>query len=189
MAASDLIQLAEFKTWANIQSTNDDTLLSTLITQVSQEINSYLNRTLYQTTYTLVCDGKGQQRLTLPNWPVTAISAVVISGVTIPQSPDGIQSGWVMDPNGAQRLTLIGYTFTPGLSNVSITYTAGYTAFPADLVMAAKIVVTLRYRAKTVAGKDSATGPAGQSASYANKAEFPPEVVGVLNSYRRVSAW
>lgn len=188
MAASDLVQLAEVKSWLGIISSADDALLQTLITQISAWADGYTNRTLYSTTYTIECDGRGEQRKILPNWPVTAVSSVVISGVNIPVSPDAIQPGYIFN-TVMPRVTLVGYTFTKGLGNVFINYTAGFSVFPQQLVLAAKQLVAARYRGRTSVGKISASGPAGQSASYFTKDEATPEILRILDSYRRVTPW
>jgi len=188
MAASDLVQLTEVKSWMGINTANDDGLLQTLITQISDWANGYTNRTLYTSSYNLVCDGRGETRKILPNWPITAISSMVISGVTIPASPDGIQSGYVFD-SSLPRVTLIGYTFTQGQSNVQINYTAGYSTFPNQLVLAAKQLVAARYRSRSWSGKTSSTGPQGQSGSFFVSDEATPEVLRILDSFRRVTPW
>ena len=188
MAASDLVQLAEVKAWLNITTANDDIQLQTLITQISAWADGYANRTLYTNSYVLTCDGRGETRKVLPNWPVTAISSLVISGVTIPPSPDGLQPGFVFDTT-QPRVTLIGYTFTRGQSNVVITYTAGFTTFPQQLVLAAKQLIAARYKGRSWTGKTSAGGLNGQSAAYFIKDEATPEILRILDSYRRVTPW
>lgn len=188
MAASDLVSLAEVKTWLGITTTSDDVLLTSLITQISSWADGYTNRTLYSTTYNLVVDGRGESRKVVPNWPITAINSLTIDGVAIPASSDGIKPGYVFDVE-QPKITLIGYRFTRGLSNVVINYTAGYTTFPQNLVLAAKQLIANRYRGRSWAGKVSASGLAGQSSNYFTKDEATPEVLRILDSYRRITPW
>ena len=188
MAASDLVQLSEVKSWLGITSSTDDALLQTLITQISAWADGYTNRTLYTNTYSLVCDGRGETRKIVPDWQITAVASVTVNGVSVPASPDGIQNGYVFDTT-LPRITLKGYTFSCGQSNVIINYTAGFTVFPQQLVLAAKQLVAARYRGRSTVGKLSASGPAGQSASYFTKDEATPEILRILDSYRRVTPW
>ena len=188
MAASDLVSLGEVKSWLNITTTNDDAMLSTLITQISGWADGYANRTLYTNTYTLVCDGRGETRKIVPNWPITSVSSVTIDGMVIPASTDGLIPGYVFDTT-LPRITLIGYRFNCGQSNVVINYTAGYSTFPNQLILAAKQLVGARYRSRSWQGKTSATGPAGQSANYYITDEATPEVLRILDSFRRVTPW
>ena len=84
MAASDLVQLAEVKSWLNIPAgvTTDDSLLSGLITQISEWVDNYIGRNLYATPYTEVRDGLGGSRIHFRQWPVTAVSSVTVDGVS-----------------------------------------------------------------------------------------------------------
>ena len=188
MAASDLVQLSEVKSWLGITTTNDDALLSLLITQISAWADGYTNRTLYTGTYTTECDGKGERRKIVPNWPITGVSSVVIDGVSIPASPDGIRPGFTFN-TVLPRITLVGYNFNVGMGNVFITYTAGFAVFPQNLVLAAKQLIAARYRGRAWTGKASAGGMAGQSATYFTHDEATPEVLRILDSYRRVTPW
>lgn len=188
MAASDLIQLAEVKSWLNITTVTEDSLLQSLITQISDWANGYTNRILYNNSYTLVCDGRNETRKIVPNWPITAITGITVNGTAVPASPDGIQAGYVFDAV-LPRITLIGYRFSPGQSNVTINYTAGYTTFPNQLILAAKQLCAARYRGKLWAGKTSASGPQGQSGTYFVSDEATPEVLRILDSFRRVTPW
>ena len=188
MAASDIVTLAEVKSWMNVTSSTDDVLIQTLITQISAWADGYANRTLYNNSYSLVCDGRGETRKIVPNWPITAIASITIGGNVIPPSPDGIQAGFVFDAS-LPRITLIGYTFSVGQSNVFINYSAGFTVFPQQLVLAAKQLIAVRYKGRSSVGKTSAGGLQGQSASYFTKDEATPEILRILDSYRRVTPW
>ena len=185
----DLVSLAELKVWLNVQTTTDDAMLQTLIDQASQWVNNYTNRILYTGSYSVTLDGKGEVRKYLQNWPITAVASLTIDGTTIPASPDGIQSGYVFDKVNPVISLIGGYMFNPGTSNVLLTYTAGYATFPPEIVLAAKQLITAWYRGRSWAGKNSSGGLQGQSASYFNKAEAPPEVLRCLDSYRRIFPW
>jgi hypothetical protein len=72
---------------------------------------------------------------------------------------------------------------------VVINYTAGFTVFPQNLVLAAKQLIAARYRGRSSVGKVSAGGLQGQSATYFTKDEATPEILRILDSFRRVTPW
>lgn len=141
MAASDLAALPDVKLWIAGSSgigASDDTLLSRLITDVSGAIYAYLSRsTLLPRTVSERYDGNGKDRLYLRNYPVTAISSLVVGDTAIAAGPApgaGVawQAGYLLEPwDGAppglpQALDLRGHRFHRGRQNVLIAYVTGY---------------------------------------------------------------
>jgi hypothetical protein len=156
MAANDLCQLADAKTWLGRTDDNSDMLLSGLITRASRQILSWLQRgIILPRTVSELRDGTGTQSLTLKAWPVISIISLVIDNQTIPPSPamtgtatpvsgtapifGGARGpGWMLEtwdgtpPGRPQTLSLSGYSFGlafPGarnFQNVQIVYQAGY---------------------------------------------------------------
>lgn len=188
MAASDLVQLAEVKTWLNIPSgiTTDDTLLSSLISQMSEWVDNYCGRNLFSTTYQEIRDGLGGVRIHFRQWPVTAVASLYVDGVSIPAS-----TGYLTGPPTPgfiftdKFLTLVGgYSFGRGKANVVVNFTAGYSIIPNELVWAAKQLIALRYRNRNFVGKTS-QNLGGQSSNYFTSDEATPDVLRVLDSYRR----
>ena len=143
--------LNNVKTWLNISTMTDDDLLSNMIIAFTDAIMSYCERaTFAATAYQEMRDGVGNQRMTLRNWPVIAVSAVQVfggqgfGGNQFGQSglPNGVQNipassgfgnqGFTLEPwdgSGAgspQRVILSGYNYPRGTGNVQITYRAGY---------------------------------------------------------------
>jgi hypothetical protein len=141
MAASDLAILSDVKTWLAGSSglgSSDDALLARLITDVSGAIYAYLCRsTLLPRVVNERYDGNGKERLYLRNYPVTAISSLVIGQTAITAAPTpgvGVswQAGYLLDPwdgtppGWPQALDLRGHHFHPGRQNVLVSYAAGY---------------------------------------------------------------
>ena len=134
----DLVSLADLKSWLDVAGTDDDMLLSGLITQISRAILNIIDRpSILPSAYTEVCDGGYNISIMLRQWPVIGISSCTIDGVVIPPSPPLIagtnaQMGYVLDPANVappgtmQRISLRSYLFTCGIQNVTITYSAGY---------------------------------------------------------------
>jgi hypothetical protein len=134
----DLTTLTNVKAWLGVTQTNTDAVLQRLISQCSRMILNYLQRpSLISQTYTDVTDGAGGSHEFLDNWPVTAVSQVVVDGQVIPESVMQIGqnsqvAGWRFEawdgfgPGSQQPVELIGHKFRCGRLNVSIAYTAGY---------------------------------------------------------------
>ncbi|WP_244427193.1 phage head-tail connector protein [Methyloferula stellata] len=139
MASSfDLVTLADLKTWLGVEGTQDDDLLSLLVSQVSRAILTFLDRpSILPTTYTDIIDGGNDTSVMLRYWPVNAIASCVVDGVAMPAAPPLVsgapaQRGYILDsvdatpPGRMQRLSLRYGLFNQGLQNVIISYFAGY---------------------------------------------------------------
>ena len=143
--------LTNLKTWLNVTTDTDDALLNSMIVAFTDAIMSYLERPTFAATQNAEqYDGVGNQKITLRNWPVIAVSTVKVFGglgfggsmfgqsglpngvVSIPASNGFGNSGFALesyDGTGAgrpQRVILTGYNYPRGNGNVQITYTAGY---------------------------------------------------------------
>ncbi len=123
--APNLTSLARARAWAGVTSTNDDALITSLIVEVSRFIHNYLGRpSITSREYTEVADGQDNVAMLLRHWPVTKVSQLKVDGATV--------ASYVLEPwDGApagfqQKLSLRGYVFNRGSSNISITYDAGY---------------------------------------------------------------
>ncbi len=134
----DLASLSDLKTWLDIAGSDDDLLLSQLITQISRAILNILDRpTILPTSYAETYDGGEESSLVLRHWPVNAVLSCSVNGVAIPSAPPLVagapfEVGFVLDggeaapPGRMQRLSLRGRRFARGLQNVAISYAAGY---------------------------------------------------------------
>ncbi len=139
MASSyDLAGLSDVKTWLDIAGSDDDILLSQLITQISRAILNILDRpSILPTTYVETYDGGNESSIVLSHWPVNAVLSCSVNGVAILSAPPLVagapfEVGYVLDggeaapPGRVQRLSLRGRRFARGLQNVAISYSAGY---------------------------------------------------------------
>jgi hypothetical protein len=134
----DLAALVDLKSWLDVQSDDDDTILSALITQISRTMLTYLDRaTILPAVHTETRDGGNETALVLRQWPVTKILSLNINGTDVapasPLVPGGARtSGYVLEPAShappgrMQTLALRGKSFAAGVQNISIAYQAGY---------------------------------------------------------------
>jgi hypothetical protein len=139
MTTGDLVALGAVKNWLGVVTNDDDALLGALITQISRGIYNYINRSfVLPTNVTEAYDGTGRDQLLLRNWPVGAISSLVVDGKAIPPAPLMVAGvyptpGYVLEqsddapPGAMQQLFLRGpHVFRKGRQNVVVSYRAGY---------------------------------------------------------------
>ncbi len=109
-----------------------DSLMQRLISSVSAFVQQWLNRTIRNLPYVETRDGQGngQAQIMLRNFPVTSVDQVSINGVAIPPRPaysavtvGSYLGGYTFTDT---MLQLTGWCFIRGLSNVNISYAAGF---------------------------------------------------------------
>ena len=128
-----LTTLNNVKAWLNLSSITDNALLTRLINQVSGATLNYIGRpSITRQTYTELRDGVGNYRLVLRNWPVVSITSLTVGSQMIPAATTMSSSGYTLatwDGTSAglpQEITLRGYQFHRGRTNIEIVYIAGY---------------------------------------------------------------
>lgn len=159
----------------------DDTLLMRLIDAVSGCVLSYLSRDLLSADRTWTGSGSGSARLMLPEYPVSAVSAVAVDGIAVPASPDSRTPGYQFDEWGLWR---IGGIWPRGVRNVSVSYTAGLSSTPPEIEQAVIETVALRYRERDRVGYVSKS-LAGETTAF-TITDFPKDVLTLLRQYRKV---
>jgi Phage gp6-like head-tail connector protein len=145
-----LTDLGTVKAWLTISSDTDDTVLTTLIGQVSQMILAYLQRpSIFRHQYTEQFAGTGSRQKMLRNFPVIDISSLTVGTAGIPGG-DGLKSGyWVAPeddgpPGRPQVINLIGYCFERGCTG-KVIYTAGYCVVDEPHAAGAQVQVLAPY--------------------------------------------
>jgi uncharacterized phiE125 gp8 family phage protein len=179
--ATPLTTLANVKDWLQITSTASDALLTRMITAFSDAVANYINRDLGSQTYALTRDGNGGTTLMFVNYPVTAVTGLVIDGVTIPARAAFGSNGYVFTTT---RITLVGYKFTQGSQNVQLSTVAGYVTIPTELEQAVIEWIADRYASRdriSIMSKSLS----GETISYAQN-DIPDPVVAILSPYRKV---
>lgn len=159
-------------------------------------------------SFTDTLDGSGSDKMVMKDWPITAVASVLVFGVGVPQSPDGIQAGFVFDersiillPNTSIGAPLSYYNYTFGRfprarQCVVINYTAGYTSStspptdasyngaPTDLGAAVTFLVAQEYRRRRSIDQKTKTASMGEVVSFRDW-EWPPWIDRTFESYRR----
>ncbi len=178
---TQLTTLNNVKEWVGSQTSDDDALLTRLISAASAWIENYLNRTLGLTTYQRNFDGAGGYRMMLPEYPVTQVISVSVDGVGIMPAADQRNLGYVFDSNS---VSLRGYLFMRGVGNVQVSWIAGYNPIPDDIEQAAIHLVAARYREKDRIGETSKVIQ-GMQVNFSIR-DMPPDVASIFRSYRKV---
>jgi gp6-like head-tail connector protein len=201
---SDLTTLADVKAWLQTGQSafpaTDDALLMRLISAASQFIQTWLNRQIASQDWIEIRDGLGntlgpsETRYPFAAFPVTAVSSVVVDGVSlqaIPVSPlaqpggpnAGIQTGYLFTPT---QLVIRGYAVPRKAGCVTLQYTAGYAVTPPDLAQACIELVALRYRERSHIGEISKAIGGGQTVSYSQK-DMSDSIKALIQQYRIVA--
>lgn len=126
---ADLITAAEFKTFKQIEVTDDDTLIADLVTKVSADIEAWTQRSWTQAERTEYLDGDGRAlRVKFP--PIAHVRSVIDTlsrrlAVTNPYF-DGNTTGWTLGANWALYQNMIKHTAGSTAATVqSLTHTQG----------------------------------------------------------------
>lgn len=178
---ADLTTLANAKQWLGVTTSADDALLSRLVSAASDYIQTWLNRTIQSQAYTETRDGTGGAKLSLANYPATAVSLVSVDGISIPPSAGVNSPGYLFSPT---QIILRGYSFTRGIQNVTLAYTAGFATTPNEIEQSAIELVSLRYKERDRIGLVS-KGLAGETISYSQK-DFSDAIETTLTNYKKV---
>jgi len=89
----------------------DSSVIQTFITAYSQSILTRTGRGFLSgiRSYSERYNGSGSQSQALKNYPILAVASLTINGQPIPQSPDYVQAGWVIDQEGSGAfLSMVG---------------------------------------------------------------------------------
>lgn len=184
VSPNDLVTVAQVKSYLGIKDVDAsaDVLLQTLITAASVWMVNQLHRPIKQGTFTDKLNGDNTAAITLPRAPVTAISSLKIDGEPIDVQTIVNEPGYVLLNN---RVYLVGYLFTAGVANIEVSYTAGYTTVPEDLVLGCLDLVAYVYRSRDRHGVQSRSVPSGETITF--RAEDVPFMTKfALDAYRTV---
>lgn len=186
MPAGDLTNLSTVRTFLALGTTNDDALLSGLITSASKWIEAYLSRPVAVVSASDSFAGARTGKVFLSHTPVVSVTSVTFLGAAIPAATHGgADLGWLLYPETG-CVAFRGYWLpSGGPGTLKIDYTAGWTSVPEELAQACVELVALRYKERARWGQDSASN-AGQSISFLTE-DVPRGVKTILNQYRRVT--
>lgn len=205
-----LTTTANWKTWRGITSTAYDAVVDELVDDVTDEINRYVGNRIESETYTdLAVDGDGSQRMVLPYWPVTALTAVKEqsdTGTTTTLDTSsyrcvtgdrnrGVVARLPFRPGVAGSTPYVDswgtYDFTgrpvwhEGVGNYLFTFTAGYATVPGDIEKAAWHLIDAYLDRKGMRIFDQAVAEGNQNRTARSAEDAKAEYHRLLAPFRR----
>jgi hypothetical protein len=183
----DLITLQEYKSFAGITSTTQDTTIKAIIPKVSDLVKSLCRRTFVD----YVNDSKtevfkGGYALNLSEYPVLTVDSVEYSAdfganyISLTEYTD-----WALDVEEECIVPTASLgVFPKGVNAYRVTYTAGYTTLPTDLKLA--IFDLVSYYLKNDAAVHNSRSPSGNTVQiqYIMSTALPSNIQRVLDLYK-----
>lgn len=186
--AEDLVTLAEYKAYAGISSTNQDTEIKAIIPKVSALIKSICRRTFVDYS----CDVKtetfpiGLEKVYLSEFPIIMVTGVEYStdyGATYTAFVEF--TDYVLEPEEGS-ITFINYSsYTRMLNGIKVTYTGGYETadVPQDLKLAVMDGVTYYLKQSFSVKSQRDAGSNTVQIEYITKNTLPAHIQRVLDIY------
>ncbi len=183
--AIDLITLAEYKAYAGISSTTQDSAIKNLIPKVSQLCKSYCRRTFVD----FVNDSKtevfkGGQYLLLTETPVISISGVEYSADYGKTYSSLIEyTDYVLDSEDGVVRPILTTEFYNSINGYKVTYTAGYEEVPEDLKIAVMDLLTYYLKNDMAVKSQRDAGSNTVQIEYITKNTLPSHIARVFDLY------
>jgi len=202
--------LADLKEYLQISDSSDDTFLTNATNRAGEYIEDYCGRRFASSARTYVLNGEGNERLYLPDWPITGITSIYGSCPHYPrhftstggsvQTTELVDSDYYFIANiggideakdhilniasGSPYATSMGI-WDLGQQNYEVVATTGYATIPANLYQASIEVAAIIYKG----GKHGELGKTtmsfdGGSSGYELEKGMPKGTLDVLNRYR-----
>lgn len=183
---ANLVTLAEVKTYANISSTNQDTIINQLISQVSAFVKTYCNRTFvdYVNDVKIEIKSGGHSFLYLQESPTIALQSIEFTrdyGVTYTTLVDG--TDYVLDLENDRLQCLSNVEFPKLINGYKITYTAGYETLPVDLKLAVLDIVLYYLKSDMSVKSNAAAGKNTTAVEYITTSKLPSHISRVLDFF------
>jgi hypothetical protein len=173
----------------------DEPVVATLITAVSEMFVSATSCEVLTASRTDTFDGTGAAERWLAHYPVVSVESVDVDGEPVSERAAIGEDGWVLSDADGGKLELVGSCFTRGVKNCVVVYTAGYGATPpADVAQAIVDQVAYLYKMKDRIGITNESTQSGGAVTYLGgwtaqqgKDGLTPLFAATVARYRRVS--
>lgn len=180
-----LTTLSSVKQWLGLTTNASDTVLTSLISSCSEEIEMYLNRTIESTAYTELRDGNNSDVFMLKAYPVQAVIKLVVDGISYKEIPidDFTSKGVKLDD---RKIIAQGFIFPRGRRTVYIQYLAGYDEIPKAIEQACNELIAARFKNERGDRQGvSSKSLAGETISFSHSA-MPNSVKSALSDFINV---
>ena len=186
--ANNLITLAEYKAYIGISSTNQDTVINTLIPQVSALVKNICSRTFldYVDEFKVeISKGSPTNRIILQETPILQVSSVEFSedyGKTYSTLTE--YTDYVVDQDAdAVEIIATPYVNYIKTNAYRVSYTAGYETLPSDLKLAVADLVNYYVRNDSAIHSQKAVGANTVQIEYITTTNLPAHIKRVLDQY------
>ena len=183
----DLVTLQEYKNYAGLTSTTQDTAIKAIIPKVSELVKSLCRRTFVDyVNDSKVEIFKGGYALNLSEYPVLAVDSVEYSSdfganyILLTEYTD-----WALDVEDESIVPTTSLcVFPKGVNAYKVTYTAGYEVLPVDLKLA--VMDLISYYLKNDAAVHNSRSPTGNTVQiqYIMSTALPSNIQRVLDLYK-----
>jgi hypothetical protein len=192
--------LADVHNVLNLKSTQDDSWITTLISEAQAAVDEYIGRTFQTNTTTQVYDGTDMVSMIIGDCVSGSITQVLEvnygvyftgggMGLAPTSTPVDITSDCVLGPNnwpiGYKLVRISGAPFVRGVQSYKVTATFGNPTIPAPIARATARIASHWYKMRDTAYADSIVDQANVRTKYLKP--LPPDVVEVLEMYKRRS--
>jgi hypothetical protein len=184
-----LTSLEKVKSYLQISDTSDDDFIQDLVDYVQNQIENYCSRKFDVATYTenYQCKHKCFPK----NMPLKSVESIIRDDNTLLTTDYKVRGNYIEFISDLKGYTMGGSVLYANdyVSEVNITYTAGYDVIPKDLNMAATKLAVIEY-------KDSRENRLGVEQEYEGDvrytyskkdSEMPLNISSVLDRYKQVS--
>lgn len=182
--ALNLVTRAEYKTYAEINSTNSDTIIDFLIPKVSKFVKDYCRRTFvdYVDVAKVEVVSGGVPYLLLTEAPIINISSIEFStdyGQTYTPLVEFVD--WVRD--GELILPISNTEFPKHIRGYKITYTAGFDDVPEDLTLAILDLITYYRKNDGAVNALKHVNTTSMQIEYISDTALPAHIKRILDLY------
>lgn len=182
----NLITRAQYKTHEGINSTNYDSEIDDLITRISSFVKQYCRRTFLDYVDEAkvdIFDG-GYKTIWLPETPVLSVSSVEFSedyGQTYTELQEFVN--WVKRGDELVTTSPLG-VFPEQLNGYKVTYTAGYSELPADILLACFDLINYYRQNNSAVHSSKSPGTSKIQIEYISTASLPANIKRILDLYK-----
>lgn len=182
---TNLVTKAEYKAYAGISSTNQDSEIDSLVPKVSELIKTYCRRTFIDyvdEAKTEVFKG-GFNTFLLTEFPVIQVISVQTSddyGQTYTKLTKF--TDWVQDGDNVLSLSVDG--FKEKVAGYKVSYFAGFETVPQDLKLATLDTIQYYLKNSSAVHTTKSVSPNTMQVEYISGSQFPAHIRRVLDMYK-----
>lgn len=185
---TDLITVSEYKAYAGISSTNQDTTIGVLINKVSSLVKNICRRTFVDFVDDFKVDtsrGPVSGRILLEETPVLTVSSVQFSNDYGKTYTDLVEfTDYVVDiEKDAIEFIESSYIDYNRVNAFKIAYTAGYEELPEDLKLAIFDLISYYIRNDSAVHSNKAMGSNNVQIEYITSTSLPAHIRRILDLY------